>query len=105
MNIFFTSDTHFGHTNILRYDQSPFASIREQDNAIVHLWNAKVSKTDKVFHLGDFAFGKQADIAYVRSIANRLNGRIHLIKGVFLGDYFDPKGLPAYKTNILQETP
>ena len=81
MNTFFTSDTHFGHSNILRYDNSPFASIREQDNAIIHLWNARVEKSDKVFHLGDFAFGKQADIPYIQSITKRLNGKIHLIKG------------------------
>lgn len=44
--IFFTSDLHFGHKNIIRYDNRPFLSVEEMDAEIVRRWNAKVSPDD-----------------------------------------------------------
>ena len=55
--IFFTSDTHFGHGNILELCPTtrPFASAEEMNDVIVERWNEKVGKKDTVYHLGDFA--------------------------------------------------
>lgn len=79
MNILFTSDTHFGHANIIRYCNRPFKSVLEMDECMISNWNQKVSKDDTVYHLGDFAFGRYwEDIDKYRK---RLNGKIHLIKG------------------------
>jgi len=77
-NIFFTSDTHFGHLNkrgtgIIDYCKRPFKDIIEMDNALIENWNRKVSMYDIVYHLGDFSF-------YNFSIA-KLNGYIQFIKG------------------------
>lgn len=72
---FFTSDTHFGHANIVRYCNRPFDSIEEMDEAIISNWNRVVSKSDTVYHLGDFSF--KDPFIYKK----RLNGKIVLIRG------------------------
>ena len=51
--IFFTSDLHFGHENVLRFDNRPFQTIEEMDEELIRRWNAKVGKGDLVYVLGD----------------------------------------------------
>lgn len=77
-NIFFTSDTHFNHPNILKYCSRPFSSVEEMDEAIIENWNNVVGPEDIVFHLGDVGF-KSA--IRVREILDRLHGRIYLVAG------------------------
>ncbi len=78
--IFFISDTHFGHRGILSFPATapfrPFATIEEHDEALVDRWNAQVNPKDIVYHLGDFCFGKRN-----LEIAARLNGNKKLIMG------------------------
>lgn len=74
--IYYTSDTHFRHKNIIKYCNRPFASIDEHDEAIIARWNETVSPDDIVYHLGDFIFGDKAEY-YLSS----LNGKKHLIWG------------------------
>lgn len=76
--IFFTSDTHFNHSNILRFCNRPFSSIEEHDKALIDNWNSVVSPNDTIFHLGDFCFGGSDKW---KSIRQQLNGHIILIKG------------------------
>ena len=76
--LFWTSDTHFNHKNIMEYCKRPFASIEEMNETIIENWNRVVSPDATVFHLGDFAFGTIAQWEEVRA---RLNGNIHLILG------------------------
>lgn len=80
MAIFFTSDTHFGHKNILEYcsETRPFKSIEEHDQHVINCWNSKVSKCDSVYHLGDFALSTKE---YTEHILSKLNGHIGLIRG------------------------
>ena len=75
---FYTSDLHFGHHNILRYENRPFQSVEEMNDNLINSWNRKVSKGDEVYIIGDFGLldGRQAN-----SILDRLNGRKYLIKG------------------------
>jgi calcineurin-like phosphoesterase family protein len=77
MNTFFTSDTHFGHANIIKYCKRPFASVEEMDNTLIHNWNAIVRPEDTVYHLGDFAVGGGPAAPYLR----RLNGKIQFCLG------------------------
>jgi len=77
-NVFFTSDTHFGHKNIIQYCERPFKDVHDQTETLIALWNTKVGPQDVVYHLGDFAF-MPADKAEV--IVRRLNGSINLILG------------------------
>jgi calcineurin-like phosphoesterase family protein len=77
-SVFFTSDTHFGHKNIIKYCDRPFSSTEEMQEAIVAKWNETVKDTDTVFHLGDFSF---LDKEKTRWILSRLNGNIVLVRG------------------------
>ena len=70
MNIFFTSDTHYGHSNIVkgttkwdlngqtRGNQSvrDFDTLEEHDQAIVDGINSFVGEKDILYHLGDWSF-------------------------------------------------
>ena len=76
--LFFTSDTHFNHENILRFCNRPFANIEEHDKALIENWNSVVGINDTVFHLGDFCFGNPQAVEH---IAKQLNGHIILIRG------------------------
>lgn len=77
-NIFFTSDTHFNHANIIKYCMRPFADKDEMNEALINNWNSVVKENDIVFHLGDFMFGNMNRFWDFRS---RLNGKIYLIHG------------------------
>ena len=78
--IWVTSDTHFGHKNILVYEAAarPFKDRDEMNEALIQKWNEKVGPNDVVFHLGDFAFATPNKI---RQITERLNGRKFLLLG------------------------
>lgn len=76
--VFFTSDTHFGHKQILDFCHRPFSCIEEHDEALIANWNSVVSPDDTVFHLGDFAFG---GFPFWERIVKQLNGHIILIRG------------------------
>lgn len=69
--IFFTSDTHFSHANIIQYCDRPFRDTDEMDEAIIRNWNETVMPTDTVYLLGDVALGPiEKSLAKV----SRLNG-------------------------------
>src|SRR5262245_47273841 len=57
MALFFTGDTHFGDMRVLRFDRRPFATLEAHDAGLIERWNAVVTRTDTVWHLGDFALG------------------------------------------------
>ena len=76
--MFFTSDTHFCHENIIKYCKRPFKNAEENDTELIRRWNEKVSKDGIVFHLGDVAFG---DPNKVDKILEQLNGIIYLVIG------------------------
>jgi calcineurin-like phosphoesterase family protein len=73
--IYFTSDTHFHHKNIIKYSNRPFKDIEEMNDKIVENWNKTVKPNDLVFHLGDVIFSKD------HSILKKLNGNINFLWG------------------------
>jgi calcineurin-like phosphoesterase family protein len=78
MFTYFTSDTHFGHANVIRFDSRPFGSIEEHDDILIKNWNSVVKPDDDVWHLGDFSFRNRINIC---RYLEKLNGRIHLVRG------------------------
>lgn len=78
MAIFFTADHHFGHKNIMTYEDRPFDNTRHMDEELIRRWNEKIGERDQVYHLGDVSIRKPESTI---EILERLNGKIHLIKG------------------------
>lgn len=79
MNIFFTSDLHFGHDKDFLWGNRGFSSSKEHDEAIIKLWNETVAPDDIVYVLGDLIMGD--DQQYGFEHISRLNGRIAFIFG------------------------
>lgn len=115
-NIFFTSDQHFNHGNIIKYCNRPWNSGKDQDGNIIvtpeniqqmnedmiKRWNSVVGKNDTVYHLGDFALGDKSTIP---GIVSRLNGKINLILGNHdtrsIGFYYDCGFNKVYDKSII----
>lgn len=76
--IFFISDLHFNHENIIKYCNRPFPNVDKMNSSIINNWNSVVSKDDVVYFLGDFMFGPKTNLPYFRQ---QLNGRVHFIIG------------------------
>lgn len=95
MTLWFISDTHFRHANILTFKQEDgtplrsFSSVEEMDETMVERWNAVVQPPDHVWHLGDWTMlrGKQ-----IRQLDHQLMSRLKGHKRLVLGnhDHGDP---------------
>jgi calcineurin-like phosphoesterase family protein len=78
MQTWFTADTHFGHANIIKYCDRPFASLESMRAGLVQRWNEVVAAEDRVLVLGDFALGR---IEQTLGVLKELNGTKDLIVG------------------------
>lgn len=80
MQTFVTSDLHINHANILKFcpETRPFSCVEEMNETLVSNWNKKVKHNDRVYILGDVAFG---DVNDAVKILSRLNGDKILIVG------------------------
>jgi len=58
---FFLSDTHFGHENIIKYCNRPFANVKEMDETIIKNINDRVGENDTIFFLGDFCMKRSSE--------------------------------------------
>jgi len=74
----FTSDTHFGHRNIIRYCDRPFTDVNHMNEVLIRNWNERVAPDDTVYHLGDVALGPWEEW---NGILTRLNGLKVLVIG------------------------
>ena len=77
--LFFTSDPHYFHKNIIKYANRPFLDVDDMTEQLVKRWNAKVPEDGIVFINGDFAYS--GNIEKLRALLARLNGEKHLIFG------------------------
>lgn len=76
---FFTSDIHFGHANILKFDNRPWTNIEDHDKDIIDRWNKQVGPNDIVWYLGDF--GLRNASSYLEEVMKKLTGKIHFVPG------------------------
>lgn len=78
MAMWFTSDLHFGHVNIITYCGRPYADVAEMNEGLIENWNECVTPTDTVWVLGDVAMGHIADSL---PLVQRLHGTKLLVTG------------------------
>ena len=76
--IFFTSDTHYSHANVIKYCNRPYASAEEMDEALISNYNSVVGPNDTVWFIGDVFF---CAAPTAKQILSRLNGKKKLILG------------------------
>jgi len=79
MKIFFTSDQHFGHLNIIKYCNRPFYYVEEMNRTLIDNWNSVVGPDDLVYIIGDISMSYNK--AKIKEIFDQLNGIKILIKG------------------------
>lgn len=78
-NVFFTSDFHVGHANVIRFDGRPFKDINEMNQRLIDNWNSVVSDDDIVFYLGDLSH--RCNPNTVKWFVSQLKGKIYFIMG------------------------
>lgn len=76
--IYFTSDHHFGHENVIQYSSRPFENVDDMTKALVKNWNDTVKKGDTVYCLGDFSL---SNFVFTKEILLSLTGEKHVILG------------------------
>jgi len=79
--LWFTSDIHFFHQNIIQYCNRPWTSADEMNEGIIRNWNEVVGKDHKVFIIGDLAMGGRGKADRLASMLYRMNGELYLIPG------------------------
>lgn len=79
MTTWFTSDHHFGHANIIKLCERPFAHRDAMEATLIQRWNNVVQPDDDVYVLGDFILHKQPK--FVRSLLEQLKGKKYLVRG------------------------
>ena len=70
--IYFISDLHFGHKDVIAFDRRPFKDVEEMEAELIRKWNAKVSRDDHVFVIGDMFGG--VTTAHAGEIVQSLKG-------------------------------
>ena len=76
--IWFTSDHHFAHANIIKYCNRSFDTVQEMDTKLISLWNSVVGDEYIVYYVGDFTLG---NIHYFKKCIMELNGQVKILPG------------------------
>ena len=76
--IYYTSDLHLGHENIIKLCKRPFFSLEEMNEALIGNWNSRVTNADNVYIMGDLMFRSATN---PNEFLFRLKGKKHLIIG------------------------
>lgn len=75
---YYISDLHFGHANVIKFDERPFVDVDEMDRVMIERWNEIVGDNDDVYVVGDFCY-RSGHVA--EWYLAKLKGRKHLVVG------------------------
>lgn len=100
-NIWFTSDHHFDHANILKFTgdagqpiRPGFCCVNEMNERMIDNWNRVVKPGDHVWHLGDFAMGNH-------TVAERIIKRLHGRKRLCVGNHDNVKEVAPFFEKVV----
>ena len=77
--LYFTADTHFGHSNIIDLCGRPFTDVGKMNYTLIENWNSCIENDDEIYILGDFTFN--GDGIEANKLIQRLNGKKYMIRG------------------------
>lgn len=77
--IYFTSDLHLGHKNVIQMQNRPFETVDDMNEALIQNFNSVVHQNDIVYILGDLAFRLRE--TKCNEFIARLKGTKILIRG------------------------
>lgn len=97
METFFISDLHFGHKNVLSYDNRPWITTDEHDRELIRRWNNVVGIEDSIYILGDISWHSPTKTV---EIFKELNGIKYLIKGNHDGKILKSREMQALFVEI-----
>lgn len=95
--VYFTSDLHLGHANIIRLCRRPFSDVDEMDRFLVDGWNARVRDDDHVYVVGDLSFKSARPVSFY---LDRLGGHKHLVVGNHDGSWMGSVDLGRYFESV-----
>jgi len=88
-NLWFVSDYHFFHKNIIKYENRPFENVEEMNKTIIRKHNERVRENDIVYFLGDWGFyaSKQKEFrgegmpVRIDELRQKMKGNFYCVKG------------------------
>jgi len=78
-NTYYISDIHFGHKNVIKFDDRPYSTVEEMDSDMIRIWNETIPENGVVFIVGDLFF--RCSSQRMKEIIEQLNGQFIFIKG------------------------
>lgn len=76
-DVWFWSDIHFNHKNIIRYAKRPYPTTELMNECLIGNYNNVIKEDDIVFWGGDITFG---GVAKINEVLNKMLGyKIHII--------------------------
>ena len=109
--LYFLSDTHFNHANIIKYSRRPFKNVEEMNRVLVENWVDSVEPSDVVIFGGDFAMGRweslyksvsKCNIAFIRGNHDR---SFYPQQGLRQSIFVNCDGIPIFVTHSPESVP
>lgn len=96
--VWFTSDAHFGHHNIIQHCDRPFGGVHHMNESMVYRWNEVVGDNDLVIVVGDFSLSTKD----MQKWMPLLNGKKWLVAGNHDAVSICQKGGPEKRAKAMQ---